>query len=808
MRVTSLMKSLIAIFSILACINIALAVLSNRSREMLFYGYDLSNEFKSATYDSSTWSMLLTRNVRSFVTLSHIEAETNNNYMAYINLLEQATIDRAAELFAQKNAKADDLQLILRARELSDSLRALEKTALDAVLDGESVRAIEILLSSEVYDLTYSLETTLDDLQKSITAFTHEQLESAGTVFTIHFYMRVIVTLLFAFASIFGTFILLRMVQNAIHEMRKTTRIRENEERLREAAEEESRAKTQFLARMSHEIRTPMNAVLGITEIELMKPNPSQETFEAFSRIHRSSKLLLTVINDILDLSKVEAGKMEVVVAEYDTATLIMDTVNLNLMHKAEKPIEFILNVNENIPKTLIGDEHRIKQILNNFLSNAFKYTAEGTVKMSVGKVSTSEKNKLDIVFNIEDTGQGMSPEQISNLFESAFTRFNIKENRAIEGTGLGLSIAHQLISMMDGSVSVKSVVGEGTFFTIRIPQAVSTNETIGAEAAQNLYNMKNERAAPSLMPVLEYEPLPHGRVLVVDDIETNLYVIEGYLEPYKIVPETVRSGEEAIERVRAGNTYDIIFMDHMMPEMDGLEATKILRGMGYQKPIIALTANIIKGTQELLLSNGFSGFLPKPIDAVQLNDFLLANITKAKKLNPKIAGAFVRDAKNAINIMQSYLQGNETLRSFAIQAHGLKSSLANISKPVDLAARLETAANADDTELIMAQAPAFISFLTSIINELEPPAAAEATADSDPELLSSTLEAIFRAADRYDKKNIRNALVVLSKETWSRETGELIAEIETRLLHSDFEGIVELGVVRPPTPDYSSSAP
>jgi len=320
------------------------------------------------------------------------------------------------------------------------------------------------------------------------------------------------------------------------------------------AAEKQSKAKTHFLARISHEIRTPMNSVMGISEIELQKSIHPPETEEAFQRIFNSSRLLLAIINDILDLSKIEAGKMEIVNKVYETAGMIADTIQLNLIHIGSKPIEFKLHVDENLPVSLIGDELRIKQILNNLLSNAFKYTDEGHITLKFSFESANEGGDSDILIHIQDTGQGMSKEQVDKLADLEYERFNLSRNHFIEGTGLGLSITYSLLDIMGGSMDVSSKRGKGSTFFIRIPQKLANDEVLGKEAAAGLQNLEATMKYVSKMSVWKREPMPYGKVLVVDDIETNLHVIKGFLLPYRLHIETAGGGFEAVDLIKKGN--------------------------------------------------------------------------------------------------------------------------------------------------------------------------------------------------------------------------------------------------------------
>jgi len=334
--------------------------------------------------------------------------------------------------------------------------------------------------------------------------------------------------------------------------------------------------------------------------------------------------LLLNIINDILDLSKIESGRMELMLVNYDLASLINDTVQLNIMRFESKPILFFLKVEENVPSTLRGDDLRIKQILNNLLSNAFKYTESGEVVLTVSAEMSGETDSpIILIFRVSDTGYGMTQEQVDRLFED-YSRFTTVANREIEGTGLGMSIAKHLIDMMEGEINVKSEVGKGTVFTLRIPQGYVDSTVLGKEGTNFLQQLYiGKKAKPKRMPQLSREYMPYGKVLVVDDMEPNLYVASGLLAPYGLSIDTSSNGPEAIEKIKSGMKFDLIFMDHYMPGMDGIETTKVIRSLGYTKPIIALTANALTGQAEVFLASGFDGFIPKPIDIRQLNSAL-----------------------------------------------------------------------------------------------------------------------------------------------------------------------------------------
>ena len=399
----------------------------------------------------------------------------------------------------------------------------------------------------------------------------------------------------------------------------------------RKVAEDESQAKTRFLARMSHEIRTPMNAVLGIAGIQVQKQGHPPETGEAFLHIYNSATLLLNIINEILDLSEVEAGKVKILAAPYDTPSLIVDTVQLNLIYIGRKKIDFRINIDERLPICLIGDEIRIKQVLNNLLSNAIKYTPAGAVTLSLKVEEAPEAGDIVLVIEVSDSGQGMYKEQLDRLFNE-YDRFNVRKNRDIEGSGLGMPITYSLIKLMRGDLNVESEPGKGSTFTVRLPQKPYGKDLLGKEAAEKLQNMESAHLLLKKAPVLSLEVMPYGRVLAVDDVDINLYVIEGMLAPYEIRVDTAGSGPEAIAKISRGEVYDIIFMDHMMPGMDGLEAAKIMQSMGYMHPIVALTANALNDTKEMFMKNGFSGFISKPIGLNEL-DACLTRFIRDKHL-------------------------------------------------------------------------------------------------------------------------------------------------------------------------------
>ena len=505
-------------------------------------------------------------------------------------------------------------------------------------------------------------------------------------------------------------------------------------------AQEANTAKSKFLAAMSHEIRTPMNVILGVTENQLMNDNTSKEIRESFESIFDSGNLLLHIINDILDLSKIEAGRYELSPVKYDVSSLINDTANMGVMRQGHEQVNFRLKVDENIPAFLFGDELRIKQILNNLLSNAFKYTDEGEIVLSFAiKKQEQSENRVVLAISVSDTGQGLTREQIDKLFVE-YSRFNLEANRTTVGTGLGMSITRNLVNLMKGHLSVDSEPGKGTTFTVHIPQAVSGPNVLGKEAAEKLQHFQYTNTTRERNAKLVREPMPYGKVLVVDDMKSNINVAKLLLNPYGLKIDSVESGYEAIDVIKRGNVYDIIFMDHMMPKMDGIETVKQIRGFGYKNTIIALTANAIAGQLEIFLENGFDGFISKPIDIRQLNDSLNKHIrdkyahkvieTSAKDDSPKTAvhieipeldtekglALYEGDHDIYIQVLRSYVPNAlecveklrtvslETLPDYAVNVHGLKSISAAIGaeKVRAEAFMQEMAAKVSDLDMVM----------------------------------------------------------------------------------------------------------
>jgi PAS domain S-box-containing protein len=560
--------------------------------------------------------------------------------------------------------------------------------------------------------------------------------------------------------------------------------------RSEKAAMEANKSKTDFLAVISHEIRSPLNVIIGIVQIQMQNKSLPADYSLALEKISNSSNSLMGIINDILDMSKIETGKLELHPEEYDTASMINDAVQLNIVRIGSKPIDFQLEVSESLPARLYGDELRIKQILNNLLSNAIKYTHQGFVKLTVDCADRSG-DSVALILTVEDSGQGMKPEDVERLF-SEYIRFNETANRKTEGTGLGLNITRRLVNLMDGSINIKSEYGKGSVFVAELMQQRVSGGVIGAEVVNRLRDFTFYNDQYKDKETVSTESMPYGNVLIVDDVETNLYVAVGLLRPYQLNIETARSGFEAIDLVTRGHAYDIIFMDHMMPEMDGIETTERLRGMGYNRPVVALTANALTGNDEMFINHGFDGYIPKPINLRQLDAVLQTFIrdrheetveTVTVAADAKLIKVFCSDARAALTAMRNAIL-NDDMKTVCAVAHGIKTALANIGEAAlsSRAAALEKAGGrgADD----------FIYELETLYNRLN---SNEETGDSsvveNTAFLNEQLEKIVSACEEYDERVVYAALNRLKERQWQPGTAGTLEEIgDLMFLQSDFE--------------------
>ncbi len=474
--------------------------------------------------------------------------------------------------------------------------------------------------------------------------------------------------------------------------------------RVRRQAEKASIAKSEFLANMSHEIRTPMNAIIGLNDI-IMEECGDTEIYGYAKDVQSAAKNLLTIINDILDLSKVEAGKMELVIVNYYIKDLADEIMGIMDMAASQRGLILKYECDQTIPCRYSGDDGRIKQILLNILSNAIKFTEKGYVRAYItGKPGKDEDEEL-ITFCVEDTGCGIREEDLKKIFED-FRQVDAKRNRSVEGTGLGLAIVKHLVELMKGTIQVESIYGKGTTVTITIPQKI-----VDPQPVSEMQELPREEQT-----VTDLFTAPGLKVLIVDDNVINRKVARGFLKNYAFDLTEAESGPEAIKRVRE-ERYDLIFMDHMMPEMDGVEAVEIIRSdcgdNGTSPVIVALTANAMEGMREHFLEHGFQDFIAKPLERTELNQLLLRWVpekyrqtgeeeTKSNPLDPaafpiqgidmdavmqyysgdeegfvELLELYCIDGKRKTELLQEVVESD--LLRYQIEVHGLKSASANI---------------------------------------------------------------------------------------------------------------------------------
>jgi len=698
-----------------------------------------------------------------------------------------------------------------------------------------------------------------------------------------------------------------------------------------DALKEASKAKSDFLAKMSHEIRTPMNAIIGMAELALRK-NMSDAVREHIITVKQAGNNLLSIINDILDISKIESGKLEIVPGDYQFSSLINDVVSIIRMRIIDSSISFVVNIDSRIPSSLFGDETRIRQVLLNILSNAVKYTKKGFVSFSVsGKIN---EGTVLLTIDVSDSGSGVKPEDLKKLF-GEFVQVDLATHKGVEGTGLGLAITKNLIKMMDGDIKVRSEYGRGSSFIITLPQKIRSlkpvaevenpkekkvlvyelNKIYAGSIAGTVGNLgvececvesdeelrkklKKENYTFLLVSYPKFEnakkiiqeldsktkmvvltefgnavvdvdlsilPMPvhsisianilngvtdkfsyssnensairiiapNAKILVVDDIETNLKVAKGLMQPYKMKMDSRLSGAEAIEAIKANN-YDLVFMDHMMPEMDGVEATKIIREMGgYENlPIIALTANAVSGTKEMFLANGFNDFISKPIDMVNLNSILEKWLPKEKQEKVKeaihendlntdfeidgidvkkgifmsggtlkgyieILSTFRKDGIAKIDEIKKCLETNN-YPLYITHVHALKSASANIgaSDLSEIARSLEIAGKNEDFAYIEQYNPEFLKTFDVLLNNINTALLANKKNEQVPvdfESLKRELNKLKAAIGAYDSGVIDATVNTLRSFTQAADIGDSIESILQKILIGEYDEAVAI---------------
>ncbi|MDR1307146.1 MAG: transporter substrate-binding domain-containing protein [Treponema sp.] len=607
------------------------------------------------------------------------------------------------------------------------------------------------------------------------------------------------------------------------------------------AAQTAYKVKNRFLANISHEIRTPLNAIIGLSQAEMKKmPEESQESLHT---INHSGTSLLGVINDLLDISNIESGEMELRTGEYSLPSLISSAAASAKLRIGSKPIRFRLEVDENLPLKLKGDNQRIRQIISNLVSNAVKFTPRGSVTLRIG-FESCDTGTVFLIFEISDTGIGIKARHMEKLFTD-YGQADTTSSRSAGGTGMGLLITKKLAEMMEGTVTAESEFGKGSVFTARIRQDLEGTGVLGPETAEQLRTFTWKEAQEETLS------LPYARVLVVDDVSTNHAVARGIMKPYGITVDAASSGQEAIDIIGANVQYDAIFMDHMMPEMDGMEAVARIRGLGteYAKniPIIALTANALPENEEYFLQNGFNAFMVKPINVTVLNKVLIDWVQDKEKEKLysgvpqkqeekaetsrlsdylidgvdlgagaaqfggeenylEIVKVFVQDTPKLLENIQNNLSGFrimpaaaaaalDALKNYTIAVHGIKGSCYGICAVTvgDLAKELELAAKNQDMNKVVALNTRFTQAVEKLVNELKvlfPRTEVKSARKKAPD--NGLLQKLLEAARAYDINRMFEALDELEQYSYE-ENEDLVKQLKEAADNYEYADVVGL---------------
>ena len=632
-----------------------------------------------------------------------------------------------------------------------------------------------------------------------------------------------------------------------VNDMTETYRIIEETRIAKEEAVKANDAKSAFLANMSHEIRTPMNSIIGMSEI-LLRGNLDKDTATNVMHIYNAGKDLLEIINDILDLSKIESGKYEITDYEYDLSTVVFDVINLINARLKGTEVHLKVEAEKSVPSVLYGDTIRVKQILINILGNAVKFTKEGYIKLCVDSEPLDDYN-VRIIFKVMDTGIGIKEENFGKLFE-AFNQVDTKKNRSVDGTGLGLAISKNLCELMGGTIHVESVYGEGTTFTMTIIQKVIKNTPLNLAGGESV---KLDEMKKLFKPTF-IKSMAGKKILVVDDNGTNLLIAKGLLEPYKLVIDTACSGDEAIDMVQM-NEYALIFMDHMMPEKDGVETTEEIRQLDIEYcktvPIVALTANAVYGARKELIAAGFDDYVAKPIDVKMLEDVLrkylgdpnecctsgydehedetceatLEEYKETERPTPvEIKGINTEYAiekmgisqKAYIDILKTYhsdldaaisrivsAKHNGDIKSFVIDVHSVKSSSAGVGalELSDFAKELEFAGKEERFEYIDSNLDAFVEKSKDIICALDDFFINEEEKNSDENVNENEISVLDKqwlcdvstACEDMDSYKANELLQVIKGKKYCEAEKKLVKQIERYIEQYDYDEVVAL---------------
>ena len=603
--------------------------------------------------------------------------------------------------------------------------------------------------------------------------------------------------------SIFFVFAIIAALIIAHNVIKEINGMNDFMQRQLDAVDSANKAKSQFLANMSHEVRTPINAILGMNEM-IIRESPDEQIVEYATNVKQAGKALLAQVNSILDYSKLEEGKMEIIQVEYDLATMINGFVTAVSSRAKSKGLRMDVNLDMNLPSTLLGDDVRVGQVINNLLTNAVKYTEVGVITLNIWEESRCD-GAIDIGVSVQDTGIGIKPEDMEKL-SASFTRIEEERNRNIEGTGLGIPIVIEILRLMGSELKVESAYGQGSTFSFVLRQGIINDEPLGdyRKRVKRSYRRRNKYTYPSM---------PTANIIVVDDYEMNLVVAKNLMKVYDFIPDLAESGPEVLTKIEEKH-YDIIFMDHMMPDMDGVQTLEILRDrhmIDDNTAVIALTANAIAGAKDYYISKGFDDYLTKPIDAEALEQILNKYVPEEKIVKKAISDIKNNRAlttndderKALIKIFVSSIQETakklnelfeaEDIKNYTIKVHGLKSTSRligelSISRKAEA---LEKAGKEDNWNYIKAHHKDLINEYLSVEDSYK--GTNEKKKTLDPGELKDALYSIIEMASVCDYTSTEMVLDSLDEYDMPENMEADMKQVRELLQQLNYEGVVNL---------------